>query len=292
MDRESVLLTGGTGFIGQNLTAALSAGHDCINVGRSVNSACDNVHWDLASDFPGNQLSHRRIGCLVHCASIVGSAEHIPTEQYFNINIKATARLLDFAVRNGVRHFVYISSGAVYGEGDAIFTEADTCNPLNRYGLSKYISEMLCSSCGDRLKVTLLRPFFPYGAGQTGRLIPTLTERILNSSPVILNKDGRPVINPVHISDFVSIALQIITQEITGTFNVCGDDALSILDICRIISEKLNTDKPDYVYLDNRVLNLTGSSRKICDLLDYKMQIGFDEGITEFVSAYLGKAHA
>ena len=289
MSKERVLITGGTGFVGRNLTAALSAERHCINVGRSTSNFCENVFWNLAGDFPRDQFPDGCISTLVHCASIVGPDERVPTDQYFDINIKATAWLLDFAVRSHVRHFVYISSGAVYGEGETVFAENDTCNPLNRYGLSKYISEILCSCCSDRMKVTVLRPFFPYGAGQMGRLIPALTGRILSGSPVMLNKNGRPVINPVHISDFVNIAVQVITQEIAGTYNVCGDKALSILEICHLISRRLGDAKPDYTFLDNSVLDLTGSNRRICDLLNYKMRMSFDEGISEFISAYQGK---
>ncbi len=270
--------------MGRNLIAALLDDYNCINIGRNANSACENVFWDLTGDFPQDRFGDGSVSRLIHCASIVGPDERIPTERYFDVNIKATARLLDFAVRNHVRHFVYISSGAVYGEAETAFTENDDCCPGNRYGISKYVSEMLCSHCSDNMRVTTLRPFFPYGAGQTGRLIPKLTEQISGGHMVALNKNGLPFINPIHISDFVSIATQTIKHGISGTFNVSGDEALSILDICERIRKKLLIAEPEYVFTDNTVRNMIGSNRKICDTLNYKMRMSFDEGITEFIN--------
>ena len=289
MKKDSILITGGTGFVGRNLIARLSDDFNCINVGRNTNSACENVLWDLTGDFPQGCFCGGGVRCLVHCASIVGPDERVPTERYFDINIKATARLLDFAVRNHVRHFVYISSGAVYGEADTAFAESDACRPVNRYGISKYVSELLCGHCSDKMSVTILRPFFPYGAGQTGRLIPRLMEHIADSRAVALNKGGLPVINPIHIVDFVNIACDIINTETAGTFNVSGDETLSICEICEHIRKKLNIEKSDYVFTENTAQNLIGSNKKICGLLDYKMQMSFDEGIAEVINAYQGK---
>ena len=284
MDRENVLISGGTGFVGRNLIAVLSDDYNSINIGRNENNTCENVFWDLTSDFPQNRFADGSIGRLIHCASIVGPDECVPTERYFDINIKATARLLDFAIRNHVRHFVYISSGAVYGEAQTAFTENDECCPGNRYGISKYVSEMLCSHCSDKMSVTILRPFFPYGVGQTGRLIPKLMEQIISGHTVTMNAGGLPLINPIHISDFVSIAAQTIKQGISGIFNVSGDEMLSILDICERIRKKLLIAKPEYVFTDNTARNVIGSNRKICDTLNYKIRMSFDEGITELIN--------
>ncbi len=285
MGKDTVLFTGGTGFLGRSLIDSLAARYRCINAGRHENTACENIPWNLAEAFPDGHFPGGDVGCIVHCASIVGQNDSVPTAEYFDINIKATARLLDFAVRNHARHFIYISSGAVYGEAATELTEDDDCNPVNRYGLSKYISEILCSHCSDKMSVTILRPFFPYGDGQTGRLIPTLINQIANGHEVTLNKDGRPRINPIHISDFVRIVSLVIEKELTGKYNVCGNEVLSLLDICERIREQLNAGEPHYVFRENETLNLIGSNRRICKALNYNLRMRFDEGIA-FARAY------
>ena len=284
MDRKNMIITGGTGFIGRNLIDRLSAEYRCINLGRNENRRCENVFWNLCNELPYGILSSLPLDCIVHSAAIVGNDNHIHPADYIEVNVKATLRLLEFASQNQVKHFIYISTGSVYGESWRVFTEEDSCSPKDIYSLSKYFSEMICKLYEDSLNITILRPFFPYGTGQSNRLIPNLIGRISSRQPVHLNENGLPCINPVNITDMTGIISETAKRGITGVFNISGEELLTIRDICEIIGRKLNVDGIRYVFTQNRAQGMVGSNRKICDLLDYKMQVNMNEGLEEMLA--------
>jgi|GEM_PF-1231622 len=278
---KKILITGGTGFIGRNLINSINTENHIINIGRNKNSMCDNIFWNLKDNLDSLLLNN--VDAIIHCASIVGN-ENINKSQYIDINVKSTLELLEFATKNNIKKFILISTGGVYGFSKKILDEKDRCNAKGIYSLSKYFSEKVCELYKGKISIVILRLFFPYGEGQKGRLISNLCNNILKKNKIMLNKKGQPIINPVHILDVVNIIKNIIRNDLKGTFNICGDELISIEQICRKIAIIENIDDAKFIYGDNDIDNLMGNSKKICRTLNYDMKINLDEGLRLFLT--------
>lgn len=276
----NILLTGGTGFLGRNLINGLKY-HKFINLGRNKNQNCDNIYWNLIDDININELPGK-IDVVVHSASIIGNNDSYSKKEYFDVNVRSTIHLLELCATKKIDHFIYISSGAVYGEGENLWNETDNCNPKNMYGLSKYFSELLCKQYEDSFPITTLRLFFPYGNGQKGRFMDGLICKIRNNESIEINDLLSPLVNPVHISDLISIIELIINKKLSGTFNVAGNEKISIKEIGEIIAQQLNKSlQLNFNYNKKEKCNFLGSNVKLFRSLNYYPKTNLIKGIQE-----------
>jgi UDP-glucose 4-epimerase len=150
----TVLVTGGAGYIGSHLVRAL------IKAGRSV-VVIDDLRSGFAGLLPENTplfvcdagdasrvdgiVSGHRVSAIVHLAGSISPAAsiHDPLGYYRN-NTISTQNLLDVAWRRGVRHFIFSSTAAVYGNAQRVPTSEDEpSQPLSPYARSKLMGELI-----------------------------------------------------------------------------------------------------------------------------------------------------
>jgi Nucleoside-diphosphate-sugar epimerases len=275
MNRK-IVITGGTGFVGSNLINTF-IDDTVYNLGRRENDKCKNIYWSLKDSiekikFPSN------IDTIIHCASIIDEVGNTYRD-FIDVNVSSTLELLEYSVKNNVKHFIYISTGGIYGFGNNAFKEDGDCNPQGMYSKSKYFSEKICMEYASKIKITIIRVFFPYGKGQVGRLISNLIKKIINGERIILNNKGMPFINPIHISDLCNIIAGIVDNRLEGIFNVCGNEIISIKELCEIISNKFHVENTHYEFNNNNCENMIGNNEKIIKNLNYSMKIKLLDGI-------------
>lgn len=191
MKSETVLVTGGAGFIGSHTCIELlDAGHDVVVIDDYSNShpsALDRVREITGKSLAVYEVDLRDraalsavfdahpIGAVIHFAAkkAVGESTEIPLE-YFDINIGGTTNLIRTMHQHQVTRLVFSSSCSIYGDGSAApLSEADPANPTNPYALSKWICEQVLSQACTylpELSVIALRYFNPIGAHPSGRL--------------------------------------------------------------------------------------------------------------------------
>lgn len=279
---KRVLITGGTGFVGSNLIKFIKNNYGCINVGRSKSNLCENIYWNLQT--PLNYNVNKEIDVIIHIASVVGN-NNTSKSDYLDVNLKSTLHLLNYCIDNNIKKFIYISTGGVYGYNGEKFNESNDCNPLDIYSMSKFFSEKLCDLYKDKVSIIILRLFFPYGNGQEGRLFSNLVHDVINEKEIILNQKGLPNINPIHVSDIVKIIKKVMEKDCSGIFNLCGDECISIEELCNKIALHAHVKNPKFIYRDNHVSNLIGNNEKICRLLNYKLNVNLDNGIDMYLKS-------
>ncbi|MBN2137015.1 MAG: UDP-glucose 4-epimerase GalE [Sedimentisphaerales bacterium] len=177
-----VLICGGAGYIGSNMTFLLTEkGCDPIvfdNFSKGHRTAvrrAELVEGDLADyDLLVNTLKDRNIEAVMHfAASIeVGESVRVPLEYYRN-NFCNTRNLLQAMETAGIEKFVFSSTAAVYGRPAEIpITEECPKDPINPYGQSKWAVERMChyQSRTGRLRYAALRYFNACGAGGNATL--------------------------------------------------------------------------------------------------------------------------
>ena len=251
---DTVLVTGGAGFIGSHLCDAL------LRAGRRVRVLDDfssgsrsNLPPDvdvIAGDVADRAAVARALGgvnACFHLAAIAsverGVRDWVGTHR---VNLTGTIALLD-AVRAHPVPVVYASSAAVYGDGQDLPLDEDAAKrPLSAYGADKYGCE-LHAAVATRvhgIPTTGLRFFNVYGPRQDpgspySGVISIFCDRLLRGEPVDVFGDGLQTRDFIYADDVVQALLRALDRP-AGTgpevFNVCSGHPVSILDLGREIA--------------------------------------------------------
>ncbi len=175
--QKKMVVTGGAGFIGSNLTEALVARGDEVHVIDSL-IAGTRAHVD-----PGATLHEVDIRDFDAIAPVIKGADTVfhlaalPRVQYSieqpretnEVNVGGFVSVLTAAKEGGVRRVVYSASSSAYGDQETMpLVETMPANPLSPYGLQKYIGELYCQvySTVYGLETVALRYFNVYGKNQ------------------------------------------------------------------------------------------------------------------------------
>jgi len=169
----TVLVTGGTGFVGRNLVERLlerpgERGRPVRCLARSPERAEDLSRLgaeiapgDVASG-AGLEEAVRGVRTVYHCAGVIRAWRR---EEYFETNAAGTGRLAAAARRAGVERFVLVSSLAASGpavSGGEV-TEETEPRPMNAYGRSKLEGERALAQAAGEMRHAILRPTIVYG---------------------------------------------------------------------------------------------------------------------------------
>jgi len=171
---RSILVTGGTGFIGRHLVDDLTKrGHRIrVAVRRHTSVFQPSVEQRVIGDLAlGVDWAPLIEGCeaVIHLAGIAHVGDVVSEEQYEKVNRVATADLASATKHAGVR-LIFLSSIAAQSgpSANSLLTEADNCLPTSAYGRSKLQAERDIASIGG--SYIILRPTLVYGAGVKGNM--------------------------------------------------------------------------------------------------------------------------
>jgi nucleoside-diphosphate-sugar epimerase len=168
-----VLITGADGFIGRHLQNVLANRGIDYRAAVRARPADETAHCCEVGDIGPNtdwQPALAGIDLVVHLAArahILRETHPDPRAEFMRVNALGTAGLVNAAVANGVRRFVYVSSVGVLGNasGDVPLSASSTPHPHSFYAESKLAGEVAAQSAGSRLEVVVLRPPLAYGPG-------------------------------------------------------------------------------------------------------------------------------
>jgi nucleoside-diphosphate-sugar epimerase len=235
------LITGATGFIGEALANGLRNDGDVWELNRWPRNVPNEIVQDLSAPLQTSALPDK-IDVVVHCAGVIDTDGH--SNSYCRaVNVEATRDLMNYAAAIKSRHFILLSSGAIYGPSANVAAESSPVNPSSLYAQTKWAAEQVALEYAGELAVTILRLYFPYGPRQTGgRLIPQLLRRVRVGDPVALRggMDG-PLINPIFINDVVDCLRVLLCYRgpRPRVYNVAGPDVVSIRAIAAMIGALL-----------------------------------------------------
>jgi UDP-glucose 4-epimerase len=285
MAGERWLLTGGAGYIGTHIA------DEFIRAGKSV------VIYDSLYQGPESRIVYLRakhgveipfvkadirdyneiesvirkhkIDGIVHTAALKAVGESMEkSDEYFQVNLEATAELLRIAERNGVNKFIFSSTAAVYGSPDSIdpCTEDGPKAPISPYGDSKYQAESkvtaFINTPGNH--GTSLRFF-----NVVGTAAPELLDNsVENLVPIVLgklNKGEAPVIfgtdyptpDGTCVRDYVDVrdiarahlAAADATTKLPPAMNIGTGRGASVREIIKLVLEAIN--KSDTAVIEN-----------------------------------------
>ncbi len=267
------VVTGGAGFIGSNIVAALAARGDEVVV-------CDWLRSDerwrnlakheiaaliVPEDLPAwLRRNGERVESVVHMGAVTSTTE-TDVDRIVSSNVRASLELFDWCTEAKVR-LIYASSAATYGDGSAGFDDSFSCEalaalrPLNAYAWSKLVVDRRIARCAQHAKPLPpqwvgLKFFNVYGPneyhkGSMQSLVAKNYAVIRDGRALQLFRSYRPeypdggqLRDFVYVKDCVDVVLWLLDHErVSGLFNLGTGQARSWLDLAKALFDA--ADRP------------------------------------------------
>ena len=183
---------------------------------------------------------------IIHLASIANDpCADLNPKLTWDVNVLATMQLADKAVRAGIQHFIYASSGSVYGVSEEPnVTENLPLLPLSEYNKTKMCAERVLLSFSNEMAIQIVRPATVCGLSPRMRLdvaVNLLTMAALDTRKITVF-GGKQVRPNIHIDDITDLYIFLLAhRDVTGIFNA-GFENMSILEIAEAIANVFPTD--------------------------------------------------
>lgn len=274
---SKILVTGGAGYIGSHTSLALAqAGYEVVvadNLSTGVREAvlppARLVEGDLReAGFVREILRRERVDGIIHFAASIVVPESVEKPlAYYRNNVGCTLNLVEAAVAEDVKYFIFSSTAAVYGmPKERPITEEIQTNPINPYGRTKLADEWIIrdsSAAHPDFKHTILRYFNVAGADPLGRLgqnTPDATHLIKVACQAALGMrkemvvfgddyptpDGTCVRDYIHVFDLADIHVQALRRlergGESGVFNCGYGRGYSVAEVIKVVKEVSGID--------------------------------------------------
>jgi UDP-glucose 4-epimerase len=318
------VVTGGCGFIGVNLIAALLADRrqqlnivvvDNLSVGTrdDLAAVCDLVEPDpetwrpiddpapqrkvqlLVGDILDQELALRAThgaDVIVHLAANTGVPASVqdPRKDMEN-NVVGTFNYLEAARQNGVKRFVFASSGAPAGEVEPPIHEELAPHPVSPYGASKLAGEGYCSAYARTFGVetVCLRFGNVYGprSGHKSSVVAKFILRAMAGEPLEVYGDGLQTRDFIYVDDLVAaVRLGATAKDIDGeTFQIATHSETSIRELLEHLGKAFDAEgipMPPVVFTEERkgdVRRNYSDTSKAERRLGWKAAVGLPEGL-------------
>ena len=304
----NLLVTGGAGFIGSNLTLALQEkfpdAHltviDDFRSGDFKNLAGyreDFIARNLATLDWREQFGNEKFDAIFHLASITDTTNHDQFEQVHD-NVESFRRILNFARPTRTR-IIYASSASTYGATTEASVESNSAAPTNAYSFSKVIIDNIALRAAAESPdwiIVGLRYFNVYGPREAHKGVPAsmvyhLAQQMKAGQRPRIFKHGEQKRDFVYVKDAVEGSIRALEASQSGIYNLGSGRARSFNELVHILNKCLGTNfQPDYI--DNphaHYQNFTEADlRKARNALGYEPRFRLEEGVRDYMQWLYG----
>jgi UDP-glucose 4-epimerase len=298
-----VLVTGGAGFIGNEVARQLIAAGAAVTVvdnfrnGKRENLAdirSDRLSVEAADIRDKDAMAKALKGqdLVLHLACLgVRHSIHAPLENH-EVNATATLVLLELSRAAGVKRFANVSSSEIYGTArTAPMTEEHPQYPMTVYGAAKLAGERYADAYWRtyRYPTTVIRPFNAFGPrshheGDSGEVIPKFMLRAMAGKPLIVHGDGLQSRDFTFVADTARgiIAAGTHSATVGETINLGSGRDVTIKDLAELIARTLPGRNINVEYGPDRpgdVRRLLADSSKAGRLIGFRPETSLQRGL-------------
>lgn len=259
---EHAVVTGGAGFVGSHLCAALlDSGADVTCVDDFSTGRPENISALL--DRPGFTLVHANVAegipverppdLVLHFASPASPADYLRLPLHtMETGSLGTRNALELAHGSAAR-FVLASTSEVYGDpqrspqGEGYWGNVNPVGPRSVYDEAKRFGEALTTAHAethgtDSCIVRLFNTYGPRMRGHDGRAVPTFVRQALAGEPLTVTGDGRQTRSLCHVDDTVRGILAAAGHGMRGPVNIGNPTEITMLGLARLVIELSESD--------------------------------------------------
>jgi len=311
---ETILVTGGCGFIGSNFikyVSQVNSDYKIINVdsltysgSRSNVSFIDkNSNYFFANcdirykDKLNKVFNKYNPDYVINFAAESHVDRSITNPSIFvETNILGTQNLIDLSIKYEIKKYIQISTDEVYGDlslSDPPFTETTPLNPSSPYSASKAASDFLVLSARRTFgfPCVITRCSNNYGPHQfPEKLIPVIIKNALNGKKIPIYGHGKNIRDWIHVKDHCEgVWIALLNGKIGEVYNFGGGYEITNIDLARMIIQSMDkseslidfvTDRPGHDY--RYAIDFSKSKRE----LGWEPNIDFEEGLRDTISWY------
>jgi ADP-L-glycero-D-manno-heptose 6-epimerase len=304
----NLVITGGAGFIGSNLTLALqekfSDAHltviDDFRSGEFKNLIGyrgDFVAQNLATLDWHAQFGDEKFDAIFHLASITDTTNHDQLEQVHD-NVESFRRILNFARPTKTR-IIYASSASIYGAVTHASVESNSAAPANAYSFSKAIMDNIARRAAAESShwvIVGLRYFNVYGPREAHKGVPAsmvyhLAQQMKAGHRPRIFKHGEQKRDFVYVKDVIEGSIRALDAETSGIYNLGSGHARSFNELVDILNKCLRTNfQPDYIdnphahYQNFTQADLTNAH----NALGYEPKFRLEDGVRDYMQWLFG----
>jgi len=296
---QTVLVTGGAGFVGSHIAAALTSDNE-VRVLDSLETGSRSNVPEGATLIEGDIRDERTlakatedVNLIFHEAARISVQESIeaPMESH-SVNATGTLAVLEQARSHGAR-VVLASSAAIYGHPEQVpVAESDATTPMSPYGLQKLTLDHYARQYHDLygLETVALRYFNIYGPRQGGGdysgVVSIFLDRALAGEEIPVHGDGEQTRDFVFIDDVVRANLEAARTDSVGrSYNIGTGDSITIRELAEQIVEVTGSSS-DIVHTEGRSGDIRHSEADISraeSKLGYEPAVSLQDGLAETV---------
>jgi nucleoside-diphosphate-sugar epimerase len=312
----NILVTGGAGFIGSNLTEdLLKRGHFVRVLDDFSTGKRENLIFDKA--YPSLEIVEGDIRDLGTCQKAIQGMEYVfhqgalpsvqrsveDPETSHAVNVGGTLNILLAAREKGVKRVIYASSSSVYGDTPTLPKHEEMpSHPLSPYALQKYIGEQYCRLFHQLygLETISLRYFNIFGPKQDpnslySAVIPKFIDALLQGHPPIIFGDGEQSRDFTYIENVVQAnVLAMSAENIHGeAVNIACGERISLNHLFDILKEILGS-KLSPIYQEPRkgdVRHSLADIHKGRKIINYEPKVGVKIGLKKTVEFFQRQKH-
>ncbi|OFX99782.1 MAG: Vi polysaccharide biosynthesis protein VipB/TviC [Bacteroidetes bacterium GWE2_41_25] len=316
---SSVLVTGGAGFIGSNLTESLlDAGNEVVCLDNFSTGKRKNIETFLSN--PKFKLIEGDIRNYDDCVNAVKGIDIVFHEAALgsvprsikdpvtstDVNIGGFVKILFASIEAGVKRFIYAASSSTYGDHpDLPKVEDKIGSPLSPYAITKYVDELYADNFAKTYGIEIigLRYFNVFGRrqdpdGAYAAVIPKFVKTLMQHERPVINGDGSVSRDFTYIDNVIQAnhlsALVGDTNALNQVYNVAHGERTTLNQLYRMIRDKASEFdnsiadiEPEYgPFREGDIPHSLASIDKAKRLLGYRPTHNVEEGLEEALGWY------